>query len=194
MVAPGEAQTDDGALVRRILSGDREAFDELVARYQRVVFAISYRMTGSAPEAEDLCQDVFLAVFRNLDRFDPSRPLGPWIRKIACNGALHFIRHRGVERRSLREPDREPDGWVAADVADPAPSPEDAAAGREIDIRLQRTLLAFPEKPRLAFTLKYVEGLTAAEIAEALDVPRNTVKTWLLRARETLRRELSDAM
>lgn len=194
MVGPGEAASDDGALVRRILSGDREAFDELVARYQRVVFAISYRMTGSAPEAEDLCQDVFLRVFRSLDRFDPSRPLGPWIRKIACNGALHFIRHRGVERRILREPDREPDGWTAADAADPAPSPEDAAAGREIDTRLQRALLAFPEKPRLAFTLKYVEGLTAAEIAEALDVPRNTVKTWLLRARETLRRELSDAM
>jgi RNA polymerase sigma-70 factor (ECF subfamily) len=78
-------------------------------------------------------------------------------------------------------------------VADPARDPEAAYAAREMDARIQRALLAFPEKPRLAFTLKYVEGLTASEIAEALEVPRNTVKTWLLRARETLRRELGDA-
>ena len=75
----------------------------------------------------------------------------------------------------------------------PGPGPEAALAAKELDARLQAALLAFPEKPRLAFTLKYVEGLTSSEIAEALDVPHNTVKTWLLRLREALRRELANA-
>lgn len=196
---PG-SPAEDGALVRRILSGDRGAFDELVARFHRVVFAIAYRMTGSRPEAEDLCQDVFLRVFQNLDRFDPSRPLGPWVRKIACNGALHHLRRRGLERRHTYAPGRranEAEGEPPPDpldfVADPARDPEALLAAKETEARIQRALLAFPEKPRLAFTLKYVEGLTAAEIAEALDVPRNTVKTWLLRARESLRHELGRA-
>jgi len=206
IVSSPEAPGEDAALVRRILSEDRGAFDQLVARYQRVIFAIGYRMTGSAADAEDLCQDVLLRVFRSLDRFDTARPLGPWIRKIACNAALHFLRHRGVERRLVRDrvddgggsggsagrTDSESDPWLA--VADGRPGPEEIAAARDIDRRLQQALLAFPEKPRLAFTLKYVEGLTSAEIAEALDVPRDTVKTWLLRARERLRRDLSDAM
>jgi RNA polymerase sigma-70 factor (ECF subfamily) len=201
IVAAPEAPGEDATLVRRILSEDRGAFDLLVARYQRVIFAIGYRMTGSAADAEDLCQDVLLRVFRSLDRFDTARPLGPWIRKIACNASLHFLRHRGVERRLVR--DRVDDGGGAggADgtdpglaVADGRPGPEEIAAARDLDRRLQQALLAFPEKPRLAFTLKYVEGLTSAEIAEALEVPRDTVKTWLLRARERLRRDLSNAM
>jgi RNA polymerase sigma-70 factor (ECF subfamily) len=201
VAAPGEGSRDapasDAELVRRILSDDRGAFDELVARFHRIVFAIAYRMTGSRPEAEDLCQDVFLRVFRNLDRFDPARPLGPWVRKIACNGALHHLRRRGLERRHAYAPrPSTEDGEIldpAATVADRAPDPEAALAAKEMDARIQAALLSFPEKPRLAFTLKYVEGLTATEIAEALDVPRNTVKTWLLRARETLRRELGHA-
>jgi RNA polymerase sigma-70 factor, ECF subfamily len=197
--SPGDpAAAADAELVRRILSDDRGAFDELVSRFHRIVYAIAYRMTGSGPEAEDLCQDVFLRVFRSLDRFDPTRPLGPWVRKIACNGALHYLRRRGLERRHTYAPPRGAEGEdpfadPAAAVPDPGRDPEAGYAAKEMDERIQRALLAFPEKPRLAFTLKYVEGLTAAEIAEALDVPRNTVKTWLLRARETLRRELGDA-
>jgi RNA polymerase sigma-70 factor (ECF subfamily) len=184
----------DAELVRRILSDDRGAFDELVARYHRIVFAIAYRMTGSASEADDLCQDVFLRVFQNLRRFDPARPLAPWVRKIACNGALHYLRRRGLERRHAAPAPRDGSPEPAAAVPDPAPDPERVLAARELEARLQRALLAFPEKPRLAFTLKYVEGLTSGEIADALDVPRNTVKTWLLRARESLREELGDAL
>jgi RNA polymerase sigma-70 factor, ECF subfamily len=187
-----EPLPDEGAVVERILAGDREAFGELVSRYHRVVFSVAYRMTGTRAEAEDLCQDVFLSVYQNLNRFDRGRPLGPWLRKITCNRALNHLRRRHLERGLFHESDSEPAGLEPADAngADPA---ERLARSERAD-RLGRAMEALPPRQRLAVTLKYVEELTADEIAQALNAPRNTVKTWLLRARETLRRELADEL
>ena len=81
---------------------------------------------------------------------------------------------------------------ASALAPDPAAGPEQRAERAEAADRLGRALALLPPPQRLAFTLKYVEELTSAEIAEAMDAPRNTVKTWLLRAREALRKELAD--
>ena len=183
-VEPGE---NDAAAVERALAGDPDAFGELVSRYHRAVFSIAYRMSGSRTEAEDLCQDVFLRAYRSLARFDPSLPFGPWLRRIASNAALNHLRHRGVTRGAVTEAD-----GAEQDVPDRAAGPEQRASSAETADRLGRALATLPVNQRLAFTLKYVEDLTAEEIAEAMDAPRNTVKTWLLRARETLRRKLTD--
>jgi RNA polymerase sigma-70 factor (ECF subfamily) len=184
---PGEG----GSLVARILAGDRAAFGELVSRYHRVVFGIAYRMTGSAAEAEDLTQEVFLRVFRSLGRFDLRFPLGPWVRKIASNASLNFLRRRQTEGRLAAGSATSDE---AASIADPAAGPEERLAESGRARRLDRALAKLPENQRLAFTLKYVEGLTADEIALAMDAPRNTIKTWLLRARERLREELADEL
>ena len=181
----------EGALVRRVLAGDRAAFEELVSRYHRTVFAIAYRMTGSRAEAEDVSQDVFLRVYRGLPQFDPRLPFAPWIRRIAGNAALNHLRHRNLERRhAVPESDR----GEMPDLSDAAADPEERAARAEEAGRLGRALAVLPENQRLAVTLKYVEGLTAEEIADAMGAPRNTVKTWLLRARERLREELKNEL
>jgi RNA polymerase sigma-70 factor, ECF subfamily len=178
-------------LVARILAGDRTAFEELVSRYHRIVFAIAYRMTGARAEAEDVSQEVFLRVYRSLDRFDPRLPLAPWIRKIASNATLNHLRHRKIERRL--------DGGATAaeqvdSIADPAAGPQQRMEQSDRAEKLSRALATLPENQRLAFTLKYVEGLSLEEIGRAMDAPRNTVKTWLLRAREKLREELADEL
>jgi RNA polymerase sigma-70 factor (ECF subfamily) len=180
--------SEDGSLVARILAGDRAAFEQLVSRYHRIVFAIAYRMTGARAEAEDVSQEVFLRVYRSLERFDPRLPLGPWVRKIAGNAALNHLRHRRIEQRLAARPTA-PEEIEA--VADPAAGPQERLESGDRAERLARALEALPDHQRLAFTLKYVEGLTAEEIARAMDAPRNTVKTWLLRARERLRREVA---
>jgi len=187
-----EPPPDDAAMVERALAGDGEAFRELVSRYHRAVFAISYRMTGTRAEAEDLCQEVFLRAYRSLARFDRSWPLGPWLRKIACNAALNHLRHRAVERGGSTETD--PNEEPGQSAPDPGAGPEERLARSERADRLGRALSKLPSNQRLAFTLKYVEELTADEIARAMDVPKNTVKTWLLRAREALRKELADEL
>jgi RNA polymerase sigma-70 factor (ECF subfamily) len=178
-------------LVARILAGDRTAFEELVSRYHRIVFAIAYRMTGARAEAEDVSQEVFLRVYRSLDRFDPRLPLAPWVRKIAGNASLNHLRHRKVERRLAA-------GSTASEevdsIADPAAGPQQRLEQSDRTEKLSRALTALPDNQRLAFTLKYVEGLSLEEIGRAMDTPRNTVKTWLLRARERLRGELADEL
>jgi len=187
-----ERLPDENAIVERILAGDREAFAAVVSRYHRIVFSVAYRMTGSPAEAEDLCQEVFLRAFRSFDRFDSRMPLGPWLRKIACNRALNHLRHRNLERRILREPDAERP--IEDEVTDSAEGPEQRLLRSERSDRLQRALDLLPPLQRLAVTLKYVEGLATPEIAAAMEAPVNTVKTWLLRARERLRQELADEL
>ena len=183
--------TPEAQLVERALGGDPEAFGELVSRYHRVVFSIAYRMTGARAEAEDLCQDVFLRVHRSLARFDRKLPFGPWLRKITSNAALNHLRHRGVERGILNEEDV---SGPERSVAEPGAGPDERLARSETADRLGGALAKLPETQRLAFTLKYVEELTAEEIAQAMDAPKNTVKTWLLRAREALRKDLADEL
>jgi len=184
-----EPREDDAAAIECTLAGDPDAFGEIVSRYHRAVFSIAYRMTGSRAEAEDLCQDVFLRAYRSLDRFDRSLQFGPWLRRIASNAALNHLRHRAVSSSSASDAEA-----AERSVPDPAAGPEERAASAETADRLGRALARLPVNQRLAFTLKYVEDLTAEEIAQAMDAPRNTVKTWLLRAREALRRELKNEM
>lgn len=185
------APAPEEALVRRVLAGDRAAFETLVSRYHRIVFAIAFRMTGNRAEAEDVSQEVFLRLYRGLRQFDPSLPFAPWVRRIAGNAALNHLRRRSLERRHAAP---ESDQGEMPDLPDAAADPEERAARAEEAGRLERALAILPENQRLAVTLKYVEGLTAEEIADAMGAPRNTVKTWLLRARERLREELKNEL
>ena len=187
-----ERLPDEESIVERILAGDREAFSAVVSGYHRVVFSVAYRMTSSRAEAEDLCQEAFLRAFRSFDRFDRRMPLGPWLRRITCNLALNHLRHRSLERRLIRESDSERP--VEEELADTAEGPDQRLLRSQQMDALQKALEVLPPLQRLAVTLKYVEELSTVEIAAAMEAPVNSVKTWLLRARERLRRELADEL
>jgi RNA polymerase sigma-70 factor (ECF subfamily) len=173
----------DAGLVLEVLDGDSEATSLLVRRFSGRIFGLAYRMTGNSAEAEDLCQDILLRVLEGLPRFDRTRPLEPWVRKIA-------VRH--VLNRLERGPHRRETATLLAE--DPHPSPSELLEASENVRRLNQALLRLPEKQRLAIALKYQEELSSEEISKLIGVPRNTVKTWLLRARENLKKELSGAV
>ena len=84
----------DAQLTELILSGDRDAFSLLVSRFHRIIYSIAYRMAGNATEAEDLCQEIFLRIYQNLALYDKSMPLAPWIRRLACNHTLNWLKRR----------------------------------------------------------------------------------------------------
>ncbi|MEW6735915.1 MAG: sigma-70 family RNA polymerase sigma factor [Acidobacteriota bacterium] len=187
-----EWQCSDTELVERIISGEEDAFTLLVKRFHRPVYAIAYRMVGNVTEAEDLSQEIFLRIYQNLSRYDRSLPLAPWIYRIACNQTLNRLKRRALATTSLHiiidgEESERP-------IADSREDPEQAMITRSREERLQQALLTLPENYRLAFTLKYLEDLTAEEIGEIMQVPRNTIKTWLFRAREALRSRLTDEL
>lgn len=175
----------DRELVERIVAGEARAFTVLVERFHTLIYSIAYRMVGDVAEAQDLSQEVFLRIYRQIGQYDPALPLRPWVRRIACNLTLNHLRHRHPTLQISQGDDGQ-------ELSSPSPNQEQMLLAESRNRRLQRALMELPEHYRLAFTLKYVEDMTSLEIAEVMQTNQNTVKTWLVRAREALRRSLND--
>ena len=169
-------------LARRARHGDAAAFDALVLRFHRPVHRFCWRLLRS-PDAEDLAQDTFVRVFVHFERFDPDRPVLPWLIAIARRLCLDLLRRRKVMARMETMPITDP----------PAPSPEGEASLREQLSHLDRALGELDEGPREAIVLFHIENMSYRDIAAALEVPMGTVMTWLHRGRAQLKRALEGA-
>lgn len=179
----------DETLVRRSLEGDRWAFTELVDRYKGPIYNLAYRMLRQREDSEDVAQEVFLHVFRALDKFDPEQRFSPWIYRIASNLCLDKLRKNKNIAVSLDAPLAE-DRGLYRQVPDPAAGPPEITEDAETRREIQSAIDALPEKYRLIVILRHTRDLAYEEIAEAMDLPLGTVKTRLFRAREFLRRYL----
>ena len=168
----------DAELARRALRGEEDAAAALVRRYQRAVFGVCLRMLGRREDAEDVAQEAFLRLFRHLDKWDPARPLRPWLMTITVNRCRTALSRRG-RRRALMPGDFDP--------ADRSTPPTDADLAEE----LQRAVDGLREDHRAAFVLFHYQELSLREVGEALGRPDGTIKTWLHRARKQLADSLS---
>jgi RNA polymerase sigma factor (sigma-70 family) len=171
--------TEEAALVRRCLKGDGQAVESLVAHFQGPVYSLCVRLLSHRHDAEDVTQEVFLRVFRSLRRWDPSRPLKPWIMAIAINRCRTWLTQKS--RRPA------PVDYLQDEVAAPAADNSVELVG-EIRAALTRLRPEFRE----AFVLYHEHGQSYADIALALDCPVGTVKTWLHRARLELLERLEE--
>jgi RNA polymerase sigma-70 factor (ECF subfamily) len=171
----------EAELARRCRRGDPDAWRSLVERFSPLVYRLGVRMLRDGAEAEDVSQEVFLRMHRSFDGYDPTRPLAPWVARTAYHACLRRL--EGAARRELAgDPD------VVAELPDDrARSPEQAAAGGEASTLLLRALQDLPAQDRALLDLRYREGLSDAEVAEATGMPVNTVKTRIFRARARLR-------
>ena len=149
-----------------------------------------YRMVGNRTDAEDVAQEIFCRLFENLHRYDAARPLENWLMRMATNHTLNWLDRKSVKTVPI-EPERSDGVPGALDSRDAAPSPADYAEGREAGALIDAALLRLPANHRMVFILMYMQGYTAEEAAEIVGAPRNTVKTWVFRAREALRAELA---
>lgn len=168
-------------LAQRAAQGDREAFGELVQLHQAGVYNAAYRMTGNRQEAEDAAQEAFLRAFRAIHTLDPSRPPGPWFRKIAVNVCLNRLERR--EPLPL-------DDNLPIPAADPLPEPQ--TIEREKTRKIRAALLSLPPRYRAALELRHFEELTYTEIAQTLNRPLSDVKSDLFRARKLLAERLKE--
>lgn len=182
-MASGNEPTDE-ELVRQTLSGNREAFSQIIGRYQHRIYHLAYQMCRDRDLADDWAQEVFLRAFRQLARFDPVRPFPPWLFRLATNVCLNEARRVGPPSISLDETteDGEP-RWVP----DPGPTPEVELESADLRRQVQRAIDCLPEKYRLAIWLRHMEDLDYGEIAKIMNLPLGTVKTYLHRGREQLR-------
>ena len=186
---PDDSPADlDAALVRRAKLGDEVAFAELVERHQGRVYQHASRLMGNAQDAEEVLQDTFLQVFRNLARFEERSKFSTWVYRIATNEAL--MRLRRVSRRREVSLDDMPVAAVERaneGVQALARSAVDHVMDREIREALQAAVAELPEEYRVVFVLRDVDDLTNAETAEILDLSIAAVKSRLHRARLFLR-------
>jgi len=186
-----QGPVSDAELAERFLAGDVAAFEALVARYARPVFNFVYRIVGDYDEANDVAQSVFIQVHQSLPTTRLDLPLRPWLFQVARNKALDHLRRRRSVPFSALAPEDEEEGSPIDRLADPGLLPDELYEQRDLQTILSAAIAALPERYRLVVTLRYVNGLTFGEIAQALAIPENTAKTHFQRAKARLRRHLA---
>ena len=187
-------EIDWSQVVRRCMDGDSGAWAELVRTHHRRVYALCYRFTGNAADAEDLTQDVFLKIYSNLASFDGARgSLQVWITTMTRNLLVDNFRRT----RNLRATDSLDEGWDATDELRPVdrlmsggPSPHEAAAQKEVARMVQSALTRVSAELREAVILRDLQDMDYKEIAQVLGIPEGTVKSRISRGRAELARLL----
>ena len=184
------------SLVRRCLAGDAAAWEEIVQLQNRRIYNICYRFTGSAEDAQDLTQEVFIKVYRTLSSFDAERgAFATWIATVARNLLVDHFRKSKQDRmtESLEEPassDAEGTSF-ASRLPDSGPSPDAHLLTRETQQLVQKALEKLSPELREAVILRDLQDMDYREIAVALKVPEGTVKSRINRGRTELARHLS---
>jgi RNA polymerase sigma-70 factor (ECF subfamily) len=189
-----ETADADADLVRRAKAGEFAAFESLVTRYERPIYALARRIVGRPEDAEDAVQETFASVVEHLKEFREESSFHTWLTRIATNHALKILR----KRRGLTTVPLEEDG--VGDAA-PLPMPDFIApwasdpekAGRDPSLRLKidSALAELDEKYRLVFVLRDLHGMSTAAAAESLGITESNLKVRLLRARLQLRERLT---
>jgi RNA polymerase sigma-70 factor (ECF subfamily) len=179
----------DEELVARATAGDLDSFNQLVARWERPIYALAYRTLGREEDARDVVQEAFLRAYRGLRGFKGQAKFSSWLYRITLNLCRDWI------RRDRRAPIvSTPEGVDPIDLADtqiePGESVEDLVARREMSRAVARAMAELPEEQRTAILLKEYHGLTFQEIADTLHCPLSTVKTRLYQGLSVLRRRL----
>lgn len=189
------AQEALAKLVRQCIAGDGQAWQQLVTSQHRRIYAICYRFTGSSTDAEDLTQDVFLKLYRNLSSFDLQKgSFQTWITTLARNLLVDHFRRTRLDRASDSLDatfDGEEDGPTMADrLADTRDNQEKHVASLEMKSRIQEALKQLSPELREAVILRDLEDMDYKEIAQVLRVPEGTVKSRISRGRGELARLL----
>ena len=166
-------ENEERVWVARCLKGDASAFEPLVARYERALFAVALRLVANYEDARDVTQNAFIRAYEHLDSFDPDRRFFSWVYRIAVNESLNL-------RRS-RRPQEVLGTWIQV-----AGGQTEAVEAHETTARVEQALGQLSEEYREVVVLRYFADLSYEEISHAIGVPEKTVKSRLFSARQRL--------
>ena len=183
-----ETATSDEQMVERALSGDADAFGEIVRRWERRIFALSFGMLGREEDARDATQETFIAAFRNLRGFRGEAKVSSWLHRIAVNQCITRQRRAKVRSETGLDDEAEKNSAVFATPADESPARSAELVERTQAVR--RAVCALPPDLRQVIVMKEFEELTFQEIADALGLPLSTVKSRLYTALRQLQLRL----
>jgi RNA polymerase sigma-70 factor (ECF subfamily) len=187
----GEREADQ-QLVERVKSGETQAFDLLVRKYQHKVYGLVSRFLSDPAAVEDVVQESFIKAYRSLDRFRGDSAFYTWLYRIAVNTAKNHLVARG-----RRPPDADIDASEAEQIGAPEAmremgTPEDMALSKEMSQKVLEVVEGLPPDLRTALTLREIDGLTYEEIAKVMECPIGTVRSRIFRAREAVNKALEE--
>lgn len=170
---------DEAALIKQSLNGDHIAYGQLVDRYKNALYRHCFAIVRNEDVAEDLTQETFITAYYKLSLYKPKYRLSTWLFKIATNKALTWLKKTGREVAFGDE--------LIASVASKQPGPDKLATYTELHSAVDKLQV----KHRVVVSLYYWQGLSYAEIATVLSAPIGSVRGWMNRAKQQLRKELS---
>jgi RNA polymerase sigma-70 factor (ECF subfamily) len=189
----------DGALVERVLAGKRNAFDDLIRRYQRQAVAVSFRLLGNSQDALEVTQDAFLKAFSSLATLQKPEAFGGWLMRIVSNLSLNYRRSRKLRQQMPLDDMLASAGEAAqlesagtSDYVSRGDDPFRSLASKEMGARLQDALLQLPEKQRLAIIMFTIEEMPQKQVAEALQCSVEAVKWHVFQGRKKLKELLKE--
>ena len=178
---------DSKQLIDKILAGDASAFVAIIRTHERLVTHIVFRIVNREADREDVCQDIFIKVYRNLPKFQFESKLSTWIGRIAYNTCINYLKKK---KAALFDDcltfDQPMDNYLS-DLH----TPEQFAVETDLNWRLQEEIEKLPVQFRTILTLYHLDEMSYAEIAEIMDMPDGTVKSYLFRARKQLKERLT---
>jgi len=190
------AKLSDVEVVALAQQGKELAYRELLARYERPVFSLIFRMVRDREMAEDLSQETFIKVLNNIDRYSPDFKFSSWLFKIANNLTIDHLRRRRLNTISI---EGAPDAVTAESaratsivIASGDESPLAELESKELGLSIERAIAQLRPEYRACIMLRHVEDRSYEEIAEIVKLPLGTVKTYIHRARHELRAALDD--
>ncbi len=183
---------DEALTIEQAKQGDKRALSVLVNRYSERVYNLALRILRNREEAEDVLQDTFLTVIRKLHTFDGRSSFFTWVYRIATNSALMLIRKKKVRRSNMVESDSDMEFSDIQNMVDWSQDPTFDLYNDEVRSKIDSAINKLDDKYRTVFVLRDIEGLSTRDTGEVLNITEENVKIRLLRARQKLRRELSD--
>ena len=183
---------DEKELISLSQKGDIDAFEELVARYERKVYTIAYRYMGNPEDTSDLAQETFLKVFKSIDKFRGESSFSTWIYRITANICKDELRK--IKRKPQTSLDQEiwlDEGSVIRQVVDEKPTPDEAFEQKELWNYLQDLIANLSPEYRMVIVLRDINGYSYEEIAQITETSLGTVKSRLNRARKALSEQIN---
>jgi len=181
----------DNLLIEQCLKGQQSSFSELIDEYKNMVFSLSYKMTNSLEDAEDISQEVFIRVYKSLYNFNPRYKFSTWLYQMTLNLCRDRFRKGKIPSVSLDSPlNKDDQKDLRSIIPDNQNNPEDIIMGVEQTNFINDLITSLPLKYREVIILRHLKDLSYDEMSKILNISLGSVKTRLFRARELLKNKL----
>lgn len=174
-------ELNDYDIIKKCLSGDKDVFSVLVSRYKNLVYSIILRMITDSEEANDLAQEVFIKIYKNLEKYYPQYKFSTWVIRITTNHVIDY--------RRMKKQDNVPIDDVSYDLSSDE-SPESLYLKKERKISIEKLVSELPEMYKIPIVLYHQQGLSYQEIAQVTDESLSKVKNRIFRGRRMLKESL----